>query len=255
MPGTMLQTPGSARPSGGTGVPAPPSPPAFPQTAGLPALREQLGQLQIELAGLKAEWNGLNTQLDRMRLDNPARPPVQGKAADVGVQIAQVQGQIATVQSQLAIIERGAFPGERGPVFPPRNRQPSMDPDAVTAIFIIFMLAVLMPLSIGLARRLWRRGSASEARVADPMVAPRLERLEQAVDAIAIEIERVSEGQRFITKILAERPAASSPMGAATGRDAGTSPSDPPIRALGAGPIETIRVAERQSVRPSITPH
>jgi hypothetical protein len=33
----------------------------------------------------------------------------------------------------------------------------------------------------------------------------RLERIEQAVDAIAIEMERVSEGQRFTTKLLAER--------------------------------------------------
>ena len=33
----------------------------------------------------------------------------------------------------------------------------------------------------------------------------RLERLEQAVEAIAIEIERVSEGQRFVTKMLSER--------------------------------------------------
>jgi hypothetical protein len=31
------------------------------------------------------------------------------------------------------------------------------------------------------------------------------ERLEQAVEAIAIEVERISEGQRFTTKLLAER--------------------------------------------------
>ena len=33
---------------------------------------------------------------------------------------------------------------------------------------------------------------------------PRLERLEQGMEAIAIEIERVSEGQRFVTKLLSE---------------------------------------------------
>jgi hypothetical protein len=33
----------------------------------------------------------------------------------------------------------------------------------------------------------------------------RLERLEQAVDAIALELERVGEGQRFVTRLLAER--------------------------------------------------
>jgi hypothetical protein len=37
----------------------------------------------------------------------------------------------------------------------------------------------------------------------------RLERVEQAVESIAIEMERVSEGQRFVTKLLVERaPAA-----------------------------------------------
>jgi hypothetical protein len=32
----------------------------------------------------------------------------------------------------------------------------------------------------------------------------RLTRIEQAVDAIAVEVERISEGQRFTTKLLAD---------------------------------------------------
>lgn len=36
----------------------------------------------------------------------------------------------------------------------------------------------------------------------------RIARLEQAVDAIALETERIGESQRFLTKILAERSAA-----------------------------------------------
>ena len=47
-----------------------------------------------------------------------------------------------------------------------------------------------------------RRGSQKPAgTVADA----RLERLEHAVDAIALEIERISEGQRFTTKLLSEQ--------------------------------------------------
>ena len=37
----------------------------------------------------------------------------------------------------------------------------------------------------------------------------RLERIEQAVDSIAIEVERISENQRFTTKLLSERTTAS----------------------------------------------
>jgi hypothetical protein len=42
----------------------------------------------------------------------------------------------------------------------------------------------------------------------DPLpgsIEQRLVRIEQAVDAIAVEVERISEGQRFTTKLLAER--------------------------------------------------
>lgn len=44
----------------------------------------------------------------------------------------------------------------------------------------------------------------------------RLERIEQAVDAIAVEVERISEGQRFTTKLLSEgRPGNALPAGSA----------------------------------------
>ncbi len=33
----------------------------------------------------------------------------------------------------------------------------------------------------------------------------RLEHMEQAIDSIAVEVERISEGQRFTTKLLADR--------------------------------------------------
>ena len=35
----------------------------------------------------------------------------------------------------------------------------------------------------------------------------RLARMEQAIDSMAIEVERISEGQRFTSRLLAERPA------------------------------------------------
>ncbi|MCC6930841.1 MAG: hypothetical protein IT359_17760 [Gemmatimonadaceae bacterium] len=40
---------------------------------------------------------------------------------------------------------------------------------------------------------------------ANPESELRLQRLEQAIDAIAVEMERMSESQRFTAKVLAER--------------------------------------------------
>jgi hypothetical protein len=45
----------------------------------------------------------------------------------------------------------------------------------------------------------------------DAQAAERLARIEAAVESIAIEVERISEAQRFTTKLLSERPAATLP--------------------------------------------
>ncbi len=37
-----------------------------------------------------------------------------------------------------------------------------------------------------------------------PEVLMRLERMEQSIDSIAVEVERISEGQRFTTRLLSE---------------------------------------------------
>jgi len=63
---------------------------------------------------------------------------------------------------------------------------------------------VLYPLVRALARRL--EGSPSKKAPELPAANdPRLERMEQAIEAIAVEIERISEAQRFTTKLLSER--------------------------------------------------
>lgn len=68
---------------------------------------------------------------------------------------------------------------------------------------MVATIAVGAPLARAFAKRMERESSAKVS----PEVTSRLERIEQAVDAIAIEVERISEGQRFTTKLLTERAA------------------------------------------------
>jgi hypothetical protein len=68
--------------------------------------------------------------------------------------------------------------------------------------------AVLLVLGIPFVRALTRRWDRDAAQPkVPPEVVARLERIEQAVDAVAIEVERISEGQRFTTKLLSDRTA------------------------------------------------
>ena len=72
------------------------------------------------------------------------------------------------------------------------------------------------------AIRLVRQHIESKARQAPaalpPTVDRRLERMEQTLDAMAIEIERVAEANRFMSKLLAERPTAAIAPTADTAR-------------------------------------
>lgn len=74
----------------------------------------------------------------------------------------------------------------------------------VTQLFIVFTLFVLSPIALSITRLVWRRGSLPRQQGIDRDTAQRLERMEQGIDSIAIEMERVSEGQRFVTRLLAE---------------------------------------------------
>jgi hypothetical protein len=75
----------------------------------------------------------------------------------------------------------------------------------VMIVSVIFgtMAIVLFPLARAWAKRIEHRGAAPASVPAD--VTDRLERIERAVESVAIEVERISEGQRFVTKVLADR--------------------------------------------------
>jgi pilus assembly protein TadC len=73
---------------------------------------------------------------------------------------------------------------------------------------------VLIPvivISLIMRRRRKKRRTAEPAMIPGADSTERLERLERGMESIAIEIERVSEGQRFVTKLLSE---SAQPVGA-----------------------------------------
>ena len=55
------------------------------------------------------------------------------------------------------------------------------------------------------ARWAWNRGSRTTAKALPQYDETRIERIENAVDAIAIEVERISEAQRFTVGLLSDR--------------------------------------------------
>ena len=78
-------------------------------------------------------------------------------------------------------------------------------------VFLVPITFAICGTVIALARMKAKAGGLPSSPKLDE-IAARLERMEQALDAMAIETERISEGQRFTTKLLSERAPARLPQ-------------------------------------------
>lgn len=79
-----------------------------------------------------------------------------------------------------------------------------MDEDIVVPIAFfatVIVMTILIPIVRGIVRR-WDREAIHPPASHD--TAARLERIEQAIEAMSIEIERVAEGQRYVTRLMTE---------------------------------------------------
>jgi hypothetical protein len=84
--------------------------------------------------------------------------------------------------------------------------------------WLVELLTVVVAGAVPLAAwRMWLNRPAARAALLHPApqgdarLDARLERIEQAMDAMATEVERIAEGQRFTTKLMAEMRPASLP--------------------------------------------
>jgi hypothetical protein len=80
--------------------------------------------------------------------------------------------------------------------------------DAAQAMVAVVAVAGSLAVPLALMYMWIHRPSATReiASRHDPALEARLERIEVAVQAIALETERIAEGQRFTTKLLTGRP-------------------------------------------------
>jgi hypothetical protein len=82
-----------------------------------------------------------------------------------------------------------------------------MDPDVLSFAFVALIIVGLTGSLVTIGVVAWKvltRGS-KRGGVEERLENGRLEQLQQSVDAIAVEVERIAEAQRFSAKLLAGR--------------------------------------------------
>jgi len=159
-------------------------------------LKSQRNELSNQLSNVASRRRRVSEELNKTT-DPAARAGLEQRLGVLDKRIAQIELDLATTGKQLsaaplAITEVPV----RGDI-----------PQNVMTIVGVFTVFVLFPLAIAASRFIWRRASKMPMQTVQisPQIDQRLERLEQGVDAIAIEIERITEGQRFVTRLLSEQ--------------------------------------------------
>jgi hypothetical protein len=186
-------------------------------------------QTPAELRALKARRTEISNQLENVaarrkslanQIENARTPAVQdGMVARLKVmdeRIVSLETDLAETGRLLQLAPQSAYAGTEtrvatgfggpGDFGGGRNNfgGGGMNEDVAIPLGVVFILAVLMPLSITAARVWWRRATGTLPARQQKAETERFQRLEEAVETIAIEMERVSEGQRFMTRMLTE---------------------------------------------------
>jgi hypothetical protein len=125
------------------------------------------------------------------------------------IEIRDAQGNVVSRIDPAAIAREAAEVATTTiSVPPPIVRRPSDDiPDGVLRLIVIVMSIVAGTiLGVTFMRMLSRRADRRAATAPhDPEIGRRLDRIEQAIEAMAEEVERVSEAQRYSARLLTER--------------------------------------------------
>jgi hypothetical protein len=163
-------------------------------------LRAQRSELSNQLQSAQRRRNEVVDQL--ANASAAERPGLEARLKLLDNRILEIEGEISRTGELIS-----KAPGNllSTSTQAPPIQGLNMNSGDVTAVMVVFTIFVLTPIAITVARLLWKRANNPPPPKIDAQAEERMRRLEAGVDAIAIEVERISEGQRFVTKLLAER--------------------------------------------------
>ena len=213
-------------------APAPPAAPAAPAIPGpviagaprnapneiLDAFREQRSELRDQLERLENQRNDLRQEAQQAQATGADKTGIEARIVAIDARIAGLDKQIA--EADLNVARAAAVPGAvvPDPPEPPR----SGPPEEFFVIMGIMIVFIAFPLAVAYARRIWKRTGQVVSAIPQEIY-ERFNRVDQAVDAIAVEVERIGENQRFLTRAIADE------------------------KSLGAGPAERVEVGQRDA--------
>lgn len=211
-------------PSAPAVAPAPP-PPSLLQTPGvtdpsqvLRGFREQRSELRDQLDRLEDQRQELTEEMNTIT-DAAAKTGVLARIQAIDGRIIAVDKAIADADASVA--RAAAIPGAVVPDPPEPQREGP--PEEFFVFLMVLTLFIGVPIALAYARRIWKKGVQTVTAIPQDIY-DRFNRIDQAIDSVALEVERIGENQRYVTKLVTEQ------------------------RGLAAGPAERIDAPARSKV-------
>jgi hypothetical protein len=191
-------------------------------TAQLEVLASRSRELRLRMSDLQAREQQVRELRYQPQPGGPDRASLDRQWLDVRHSLTAATLELEAVNDKMGELrtQRDQAQREQARVAALRQPPPSPEPPPVevagfaNAGFVMLVLFV-GPVVLLLVYRLLLRRSAPRAQF-DIESSAGFQRLEQTVETIAIEVERIAEGQRFTTAILAERLPSAAVRGQAT---------------------------------------
>ena len=198
-PPSVPQVPVGAT-SGGEAITLNPKPLS---SADVEALKAKRNELSRQLTSVQGRRDDVSKEL--LRTNGAGAKGLEQRLAVMDERIVQLERDIAANGRELARAP-GALVNEEATV----QRYGPFSSGQLTAISIVSIVMVWGPLAWAAARMMIKRANQPKPSPQLLEGTARLERIEQAVDAMSIEIERISEGQRFVTQLMSSKAPASA---------------------------------------------
>ena len=160
------------------------------------AKREVLSDQMVRLLNRR---ESIVAQLHDANVAPAEKAALEQHLAELNTRIVNMERTLNSADAEVAAaagVPGAAVPDSRG------EGGPNND-DEMIAMAIVFAGIALVIVAIAFARRLWKGTGKMVAQLPATFEA-RFTRMEESLDSLAIEMERVSEGQRFLSKVFAE---------------------------------------------------
>jgi hypothetical protein len=140
-------------------------------------------------------------EVEHVQVQAPPAPPAP--PAEPGRVIVNRNGKTISIENGQVTVRT-----EPGTMVPPPYRDapviPSQAVDIAMGFFtMVTLVAIGTPLARAFGRRMDRKTLAPPTQ--SPDESARLARIENALEAVAVEVERIGEGQRYVTQVMASR--------------------------------------------------